>query len=127
MKNLKLTLTTIAAFFLTVTALAEGPNFVIEEQKDGYIMYLQISDAGDIAQILIEGDYSVNGVSQEMAVSILGSELDANEINLAAIQTLNDAYDYANYTVKVLNNDGLILEYPLVEVAMNDDMAMMTE
>lgn len=113
-------ITLLLSGFLFLTAFASGPTFVVEESDDEYTMYLRIDDIANIETIVVQGDFSQNGVNDEVVVSISSDQLSDAGINMAAIQTIGDDFDYANYTVYVLDSDGNISEYPVVQVAMND-------
>lgn len=110
---------------ITILALSSSlalaaPLFIIEEDGNKYVMYLQFDEIENIASIKVEGDFSKGKATSTMEVNMSAFDLKMLAGSKAAIHTLSSVYDSANYVVIVTDDQGKTYTYPSIAVTFSD-------
>ncbi|MGB1248326.1 MAG: hypothetical protein ACPG4Z_05540 [Chitinophagales bacterium] len=119
MNSIKITFATLFAFIATFT-FANNPYFVVEENEESYVMYLQIDNASDLVAVSVEGTFCVEGQTQSTSVVIAGADVEKFGNNMAQVHTLDKSCDFANYTVQITDANGDVWEYPTVLIQTDE-------
>jgi hypothetical protein len=100
---------------------SNGNYFVVEQEGENMVMYLNVENSSEIASVTIDGNYFVNGVLESFEMNINSEEAKNFNNGLAKIQNITSEFVYASYTLSVTNTNGEVLSYPSVVL----DMEMM--
>lgn len=119
MKNLNLIFALALSIITSVSFASNGNFFVVEQEGENLVMFLNVENPAEIASISISGDYSVNGVADNLNVFISSSEVSNFNQGLAKVQSLNTNFDFASYNLTITNKNGEVLTYPSVVLESN--------